>query len=72
MIDLKTSGEAQRHVKYTITVDKVITNCKNCPARMAHHGHGEAWDACRHPNGPGPYENIIHDGEKPFPEWCPA
>jgi hypothetical protein len=72
--EFKTPAPAgnQRRIHYTILVDRVVEHCNQCPARGSHRGHGEAWDECRHPKNPGPYNNIIMDDGNPFPSWCPA
>ena len=51
-----------------------IHNCSDCPLRQHHSGHGENWDYCSHPNGPGGYGAIINKDDTHaliHPEWCP-
>ena len=46
------------------------TDCRDCPYRQNHYGHGENFEYCSHPEGPKGYDNIIKD-IKVIPKWCP-
>lgn len=60
-------------MKLTIEID--VNDCRNCPFKHNHYGHGECWTECNHPkNGRGCYENILWGCQEEFkevPEWCP-
>ena len=51
-----------------LTID--VTDCRDCPCKHHHYGHGENFDYCSHPEGPKGYDNIIND-IKVIPRWCP-
>jgi len=58
-----------------VMIEYDITDCRNCPFRYAHRGHGECWSECSHKdNGRSSYENILYGCNEPFkviPKWCP-
>ena len=51
---------------------KLISGCGECPFKKYHYGHGESFDFCSHPHGPGSYANILpHDMKTAYAKWCP-
>jgi hypothetical protein len=52
-----------------------VTDCRDCPFRKNHYGHGECWEECTH-KGTGRewHERILWGCQAQFkkvPEWCP-
>ena len=51
-----------------------VTDCRDCPFRRSHRGHGENWTFCDHKDSPEAYGSILWGGWEEFkelPEWCP-
>ena len=59
-------------MRFEITVN----DCRDCPFRKKHVGHGECWYYCDHPNhGRESYADILWGcgaEYKAVPEWCPG
>lgn len=54
-----------------------VTDCRDCPFRKQHRGHGECWDYCSNQNtGLGLYDRILFGCNQPSnfrpPNWCPV
>ena len=52
-----------------------VKDCRDCPMRHSHRGHGECWEECCHPEFPGgAYDNILwgcQESFKEIPKLCP-
>ena len=59
-----------------ITVEKEVTDCRDCPMATEHYGQGECWTQCSHPDRKTTaYGNILWGAQQQFqavPAWCPA
>jgi len=59
-------------MSYQVTIE--VTDCRDCPYKHDHRGHGECWAECNHPDAPGGYKNILWGCQESFekvPGWCP-
>ncbi len=58
-----------------VLIEYDITDCRDCPFKYDHRGHGECWAECTHKDhGQQSYGNILYGcGEKfkSIPVWCP-
>ena len=58
-----------------INIEYDIIDCRDCPFKYSHVGHGECWVECNHKdNNRKPFENILYGCGEEFkivPEWCP-
>lgn len=58
-----------------VQIEYEVKDCRDCPFRRSHRGHGECWEECGHKdNGKGCYENILWGCQEEFtavPDWCP-
>jgi len=52
-----------------------VSDCRDCPFRYSHRGHGECWEECSHKDHKrDPYQNILWGCQREFsqtPIWCP-
>lgn len=50
-----------------------VHDCRKCPFRRSHLGHGEKWEYCSHKEAPSGFGNIIpYDYAGEFPQFCPG